>query len=273
MGFLWDFLVFILLEIEIEKKLASLLNLSLLKSEAFSPLLDGDVSVVVGITSLEEWLDAGLHWDDWSGDWDEFVVGDGLVMWLGVELAELPDDWVDVLLLIIILGLREEFLPFEFVELTSLLQLLHDLEQPISHTFWELSHMLFGTLIKLLALSEILQMDLGIGGLDALLTLSLAETSLTVQVAEGGEGLVVVGADLVHRISVEFWALGNALTGWLSLLSDDAFFSPSALVILAWVLGWFYTLLLLIGINVVEKLSELIIGNLLLLSVNKRRSC
>lgn len=254
-------------------KLTSLLNLSLLESETFSPLLDGDVAVVVGVASLEEWLDAGLHWNDWSGDWDELVVGDGLVVWLGVELAELPDDWVDVLLLIIILGLGEEFFPLELVELTSLLQLLHDLEEPVSHTFWELSHVLFGALVKLLALSEILQMDLGVGGFLAFLGLSLAETSLTVEVTEGGEGLVVVGTDLVHRISVEFWALGDALTGWLSLLSDDTFLSPSALMVFTWVLGWLYTLLLLVGINVVEQLSELIIGNLLLLSVNERRGC
>ncbi|KAF1759797.1 hypothetical protein GCK72_016264 [Caenorhabditis remanei] len=163
-------------------RLTSLLDLSLLKSEAFSPFLDRDVSVVVGIASLKEWLDAGLHWDDWSGDWDQLVVGDGLEIVKVVTLSV--------------------FNSFE----TLLLQIAY-LEEPVSHTLWELSHVLFGAFVKLLALSKILQMDFGIGGLLAFLGLSLAQASLTVEIAEGGEGLVVVGADLVHRVPIEFWAL------------------------------------------------------------------
>lgn len=128
-------------------------------------------------------------------------------MWLGVKLAELPDNWVHVLLLVVVLGLGEELFPLELVELTSLLKLLHDLEEPVSHAFWELSHVLFGALIKLLAFSEVFQVDFGVESLGALLGLSLAQASLTVEVTEGGEGLVVVGAHLIHRVSVEFWAL------------------------------------------------------------------
>lgn len=56
--------------------------------------------------------------------------------------------------------------------------------------------MLLGALIQLLALSEVLQMDLSIRSLLALLGLSLAQASLTVEVAERGEGLVVVSAHL-----------------------------------------------------------------------------
>lgn len=53
-------------------------SLTVLQSEASSPLVDGDAAVVVGVASLQEGLDARLHWDDRGGDWDQLVVRDGL---------------------------------------------------------------------------------------------------------------------------------------------------------------------------------------------------
>lgn len=89
-------------------------------------------------------------------------------MGLGVEVAELPDDGVDVALLVIGLRLLEEFFPFHVVEFTSLLELSHDLEketqldsqamgsyleEPVGHAFGELGHELVGALVELFAFS------------------------------------------------------------------------------------------------------------------------
>lgn len=49
-------------------------------------------------------------------------------MRLDVEVAELPDDGVDVSLLVVDFGLLNQLLPLELVQLTTLLQLFHHLE-------------------------------------------------------------------------------------------------------------------------------------------------
>lgn len=79
-------------------------------------------------------------------------------------------------------------------------------------------------------------MDLGVGLLLAVLGSLLAETALAVELAEGGEGLVVVGADHVIRVAVELGALGDTLADGLALLRHDAFLSPAADVVLARIL-------------------------------------
>lgn len=79
-------------------------------------------------------------------------------------------------------------------------------------------------------------MDLGESLLLTVLGALLAETTLTVEFTEGGEGLVVVSADHVVRVSVEFGALADALANGLSLLGHDAFLSPAADVVLTGVL-------------------------------------
>ena len=110
------------------------------------------------------------------------------------------------------------------------------LEEPVRHPLGELSHQLVGTLVELLALSEILKMNLGVGFLLAMLGSFLAETALTVQVTEGGESLIVVGADHIIRVAVEFGTLADAFADRLALLRHDAFLAPTTDMILAGVL-------------------------------------
>jgi len=112
-------------------KLASFDDLTLLKSETFAPFLEGDPVVVVGIASLEEGLDAGLHRHHGSGKRDELVVGDLLVMGLGVQVTELPDHRVHVLEVIIVLGFFDHVDPVITMELLALIQITHHLEKPV----------------------------------------------------------------------------------------------------------------------------------------------
>ncbi|GMT25971.1 hypothetical protein PFISCL1PPCAC_17268, partial [Pristionchus fissidentatus] len=246
-------------------RLATLLDLALLESEALAPLLEGDGSVAVDIALLEEGLDARLHGNDGGGDGDQLVVGHLLVVGLDVKVAELPDDGVDVLLLIISLGLIEKFLPLQLVQLATRLELLHDLEEPVGHAVGELGHELVGALVQLLALSEVLEVNLGVGGLGAGGVLLLAQASLAVEVAEGNEGGIVVTAHLHTRISVELGALGDALALRGSLLVDDAFLAPSAHVVLAGVLlGFLLLLLVILLLDVLKKGLELVDLDLLL---------
>lgn len=50
-----------------------------------------------------------------------------LVVGLDVQVAELPDHGIHVLLVVVVLRLRDELLPLEFVQLAALLQLAHHL--------------------------------------------------------------------------------------------------------------------------------------------------
>lgn len=163
--------------------LAAFLDFAFFETETFAPFLDGDCTVLVDIAFFEERFDARLHWESWGHDWDEFVVRNVLVMRLNVEVAELPDDGVDVLLLVVVLSLGQQFFPFEVVKFTALLQLFHDLEEPIRHTLRELSHKVWGAFFELFAGPQILEMDFGIAAVLAVLVsgATFADATLAVE--------------------------------------------------------------------------------------------
>lgn len=169
---------------------------TLFKSKAFAPLLDGDGSVLVDIALLEERLNARLHGDDWCSDGDKFMVGDVFVVWLDIQIAELPDYRVDVFLLVVVLRFHQQLFPFEVVQLTALLELFHYLdvygifnspvkylEEPVAHTFGKLGHKIGGAFVELLACAKIFKMDFPIAHVIAFLTTAFAKAPLTVELA------------------------------------------------------------------------------------------
>ena len=162
-------------------------------------------------------------------------MGDTLVVGLDVEVTEFPDDRVDVLLLVVTFGFSNEFFPLEVVEFTALLEFLHDLEEPVRHSFWELSHEFVSAEIEFLASSEVFEVDLGVGRIFAsLLVLSrtLADAALTVELAKRWESLVVAATDVVRNI-FDFWALADTFADWSVLLVYDTFLTPTANMVFA----------------------------------------
>ena len=168
------------------------------------------------------------------------MVRDALIVWLDVEVTELPDNRVDVFLLVITFGFRKKFFPFEVVEFTTLLEFLHDLEEPVRHSFWELSHEFVSADIEFLASSEVFEMDLGEGRIfTSLLVLSgaLADATLTVKFAQRWESLVVAATNVIRGV-LNLWAFVDTFTDWSVLLVYDTFLTPTTDMIFTGVLSF-----------------------------------
>lgn len=104
-----------------------LVDILLLDAEAASPLLQGDVLVVVQVTVLEEAGGAVLHGDEWCTQWGQLGVGQVPVNGVLVQLAELPvhGEDVHVVVLLEVSGQQLHRVVSSLQALLILMDLLH----------------------------------------------------------------------------------------------------------------------------------------------------
>jgi len=160
-------------------------------------------------------------------------------MWLDVEVTELPNYRVYMSLLIIGFRLADQFFPLQVVQFTAFLQLFHNLEKPVGHAFRKLGHQLISAEVQLLASTQIFQVDFAVCRRFApgISTTLFAQATLTVKFTQRWESLVVASANLILRVIVKGWALGNTLTDRSILLVRYAFLAPSANMVITWIYG------------------------------------
>lgn len=188
-------------------------------AQALAPFGQGDLVVIVRVAAIEKVGDARLHRQQWCSQREQFVsrhvsaTGKNNrkrkfetrhthlpIMWLAVEVAELPDDRIDPFVCLVVVAARLEFT-------INARHLLHsadeDMIEPFAHTPRKVFEFVLRALLDLLALSVVVDVHVFVLLGASLLQVALDTiASMLEQVAVRLPGGVVVRAHLATIVQI-----------------------------------------------------------------------
>jgi len=83
-----------------------------------------------------------------STNWEKLVTGDGAIV-SSIQIAELPDCSTCPFLVQFRFNMRHLVVAELRVELFTIGEFLHDVEEPLAHSAWEINHLFIGARLKI----------------------------------------------------------------------------------------------------------------------------